>query len=801
MARFTNAVEGSGRAGTAVRDVFTGNLLADFFQSGARAAVDFGAQAIQAAAAASDANRTLEFSATQAGLSYTRAAELAEDFGRRVGASNTEATRTFAGLVRLAERSGRGEDIELISQRFSDLAAARGLRGKELQNIVQTILSGQDEGLNRLGIDDPSKLNEVFAKSLGRTADSLSITEKAQAALNAVLEKGAAATGEAEKRQASIAGQLDATSASLANLTTQFGEALTNSVEFRGALALLAEALGFLTNTHEATRRQLAKGLNPEEIAQEQAGSPFNQVADFITTQSARVLAGVNEATKFGFGEGVLNTLGFSDEAIKESITGVADRRLADIREQIKRLEAERQEQEREREQQAAASEVRRQAAEQQARADSQRTQGQTAFKGRLDDVLNVDDLNARRAQLRALKDELRELPGVFDGAGVAQQTKKIDAALDETQKKIQAVALTARDAARDFLSGALTQSDKDNPFVSLFVRAQTEIAETRRQFSIFGQDFADEMARIRAESIQTEIAVARFQSQVSALKSLQEARRLEQPLVGLTGPEERQLDVLQARLRGALSGTSGATTAEALRKGFTSVDPAFLARQQFDELEKLESRLAGFTGRAGAAARDALDEQLKSLFAGLDERTKAQVVGSPAFREKFAGAFERDQQRAERDIRDAIAREQAGNLIQQDARELLKQINQSGIKEDQKIKEFLAVTGSLSEKELTPDLRQARIRSLRESAVRETGREAQAERRAQALEKVLQKLDALLTEKGVKVDAPPSNVSVNVGDGLTVERNLLGPAPQPQTSGGDSQSGPVYPGYAPGFY
>jgi len=390
------------------------------------------------------------------------------------------------------------------------------------------------------------------------------------------------------------------------------------------------------------------------------------------------------------------------------------------------------------------------------------------------------------RGQERSDLQEQQKLSDEFF-AGIAERSARAKeaaakeaATLAETQKKIQEVALPARDAARDFLSGALTQSEKDNPFVSLFVRAQTEIAATRRQFLLFGQDFADEMARVRAESIQTEIAVARFQSQISALKSLQEARRLEQPLVGLTGPEERQLDVLQARLRGALSGTSGATTAEALRKGFTSVDPAFLARQQFDALEKLEARLSAFTGRAGGAARDAIDEQLKSLFSGLDQQTKAQVAAAPDFREKFASAFARDQGRAERDIRDAIEREQVGNLIQTDARELLKQINASGIKDELKTREFLKVTESLSERELTPDLRQARIRSLRESAVQETGREAQAERRAQKLETFLTEFDALLKGKGIKVDAPPSNVRVNVGDGLTLDR-VLGSAPRPE--------------------
>lgn len=189
--RFTAGVNKAGGEGLKLRDIFSGNLLADYFQRGITGAIQFGAASIRATAAAADSNRQLEFSATQAGLSYTRAAAAAEDFGKRVGASNTGAAQTFSDLVRLADRAGRTQDIELIGRRFADLAAARGLKGEELSNLIGTILSGQDEGLNRLGLPDPSKLYAQYAAQIGKTADSLTEMEKAQAALNGVMQKGA----------------------------------------------------------------------------------------------------------------------------------------------------------------------------------------------------------------------------------------------------------------------------------------------------------------------------------------------------------------------------------------------------------------------------------------------------------------------------------------------------------------------------------------------------------------------------------------------------------------------------------
>ncbi|HLM58173.1 MAG TPA: hypothetical protein VK422_18870, partial [Pyrinomonadaceae bacterium] len=71
---FEQGVNRAAGSGMRLRDIFTGNLLADFFQRGVDAAIQFGARTIAAAAAAEDSNRVLEFSATKAGLAYTDAA-------------------------------------------------------------------------------------------------------------------------------------------------------------------------------------------------------------------------------------------------------------------------------------------------------------------------------------------------------------------------------------------------------------------------------------------------------------------------------------------------------------------------------------------------------------------------------------------------------------------------------------------------------------------------------------------------------------------------------------------------------
>ena len=716
--RFTAKTNEAGKAGLSLKDVFAGNILADFFKRGVDAAINFGAEAVRASAAASDANRTLEFTATQAGLAYTRAAELAEDFGKRVGASNTEAARTFADLLRLADRAGRVGDIDLIQRRFADLAAARGLKGAELSTLVGTILSGQDEGLNRLGLPDPSKLYAQYAAQIGKTADALTEMEKAQAALSGVMAKGAEAEGQAEARLRSTAGQLDSASASYENLKTQVGEAITTSIEFRDVLDTISDALGSLVTSHAEARRELALGLKtPEQIAQEeregygrQAFNAFKGVASAVFS----IPFTIKDDFQLAAGQ-------ISDEEYNTNLQGTGEAIL---------------------------------------------NPGQRQYEAR------VAQLKELQEEIKRQEQEAQNKASAAAASAAAKEQARLQAeaakAAAEAEKKTLEALRQTRDEARSFLTDSLIKSDPDNPLLALFVRAQVEIEETRKKFQIFGSSgssFANEMARIREEELKTEIAVARFQAGLTALKQLQEANRLERPFVGLTGPEQRALDVFGARVAAATSGVSGAGQAEALRAGLTSVDPAILAGRQFEALKKLESQISLAGGRGSAAARDALDAQLKALFASLPDALKANVASNPTLREAFAGAFSRDADRARREVEDAIERERAGNLIQQDARELLAAIRGSALTDAQKLKEFLSVTGALSAGELTGDLRRARVDALRESARLEAGKAEEAEARAKKLAAVMEKLDRALSDRGLKLDAESSKVQIEVLD------------------------------------
>ncbi|MET0646378.1 MAG: hypothetical protein ABW208_07130 [Pyrinomonadaceae bacterium] len=794
VSRFAKSTDNAGQSGLRLRDVFAGNLLSDFFQRGLSAALQFGAASVQASAAASDANRQLEFSATQAGLSYTRAAAAAEDFGKRVGASNTEAARTFSDLVRLADRAGRSQDIELIGARFADLAAARGLKGAELSNLIGTILSGQDEGLNRLGLPDPSKLYAQYAASIGKTAESLSEMEKAQAALNGVLSKGAEAEGEAEKRLRSTAGQLDTASAAYENLKTQAGDAISTSIEFRDVLDTISDALGGLVTSHAEARRELAKGLkSPEQIAQEERegfGRQLVNAGKGALTVPASIGAIFRDTFDLATGRATRDEFNTNLQGNIDAFANPGQRQYDARVEQLRALKEEIERQEKEAETRAAANAAK-------SAATAQRSVLQKQFGDALEGATKEENLSARLDKLKELKEQLKELPGVLDASEAEKQSKKIDDAIRETSKQVAAAVRSARDAVRDFLGDSLTQADKDNPFVSLFVRARNEVEETRNKFLIFGTDFADAMAQVKKNAIDAEIGVARLQSSLQALKYEQEARRLDLPLVGLSGPQERNLAVIDARIAGIEKDVDLASRQRFLEnpyRGFDRIDAERQNQQTLDQLRALDVSGAGRSGRESQA------QAILSLLNQFDPRTVA-TSADPFFqdlRQAGISAYQVQRDALKANVEDAIARERAGNLIQEDARELLTAVGAAqGLTRDQRLKEFLAVSGTLSEKELTPDLRRARADLLREAAQAESGKEERAEERARLSATVMEKLDRLITSRGIKVDAPPSNVNLNLSDGLAVDKTLLGAAPAAEA---DAEGAVPSVGFAPGF-
>lgn len=213
--------------------------------------IDLTQTAIEKTIQADRANRLLAASATEAGKSYSFLADQNRKFAASVGLSNTAAAETTAKIAQLATFGGNPseQNIQKISKSFADLAAARGIDSRDLNTLIGSILSGQDEGLNRLGIADPGKLYEAYAKSIGTTSDKLSQFQKVQAATNAVLDKAGTFSGAAEQRMKSLEGTVARSSAAWDNFTTSLSRVVSSSREVQGAIGLLTVAANQLSKS------------------------------------------------------------------------------------------------------------------------------------------------------------------------------------------------------------------------------------------------------------------------------------------------------------------------------------------------------------------------------------------------------------------------------------------------------------------------------------------------------------------------------------------------------------------------
>lgn len=218
------------------------------------------------------ATRLLSASATEAGMSFDMLAAKNAAFAKSVGLSNTAAAETTSNIARLASGSGMTGQMDQLLQSFADLGAARGIAGEDLNNLIGTILSGQDEGLNRLGISDPGKLYEAYAKSVGRSTESLTQQEKVQAAVNAVMQKAALFTGAAEDRMNSFDGQIAKTTAQWDTLLDSLAMTAITSGPVVDFFNEVSRAMEGVSAQSDQVRQKLREGMSPKDIAAEVRG-------------------------------------------------------------------------------------------------------------------------------------------------------------------------------------------------------------------------------------------------------------------------------------------------------------------------------------------------------------------------------------------------------------------------------------------------------------------------------------------------------------------------------------------------
>ena len=174
----------------------------------------------------------LKASAIETGLAYKELSRQANEFARinllaeRVGQAN------FSNIVNFAQAADRSDKLELFRQRLSDLAAAKGVDPKRLGDISKQLITLQDEATDLLLNANPSAFYDDFAKSIGKTANSLTDAEKRAAVFDEIIRRGALFSGVAEQRFNASATALDRLSQKFENLKEKAGQAIIPLVEF-----------------------------------------------------------------------------------------------------------------------------------------------------------------------------------------------------------------------------------------------------------------------------------------------------------------------------------------------------------------------------------------------------------------------------------------------------------------------------------------------------------------------------------------------------------------------------------------
>lgn len=227
--------------------VFGSLLKANILTQATNQVVNFGKESVQAYRDASSAALFLASSSKRAGQSLDEQRRIAAELAAELGLSVEQSQRAEAQALRLAGSLGRVGDAPKLVRALSDALAAAGRPASELSDAFQQLTTGQDELFDKIGgvggAASPSALYEQFAKSVGRSVESLSDVEKTQIRVNAVLQIGAENAGAFADKLKTPAGKLDALEARVGDLKSGFGEALLTAPATQQLLTSLERLL------------------------------------------------------------------------------------------------------------------------------------------------------------------------------------------------------------------------------------------------------------------------------------------------------------------------------------------------------------------------------------------------------------------------------------------------------------------------------------------------------------------------------------------------------------------------------
>ena len=791
--------------------------------------VDVSRQAIDISIASQRSNRLLAASATEAGLAYADLAEKNKKFAGLNALSDTAAASTTARITQLARTAGRPQDIDKLSTAFSDLGAARGIAPKDLETLIGTILSGQDEGLNRLGLPDPSKIYAAYAQSIGKTADQLSQMEKVQAATNAVVEKSQIFKGAAQSRLNSLEGQVETLNARWENFTTTLSNNFAQSREVNQGLTTLSDLMKQLSYDTDDLQKKLSQGVAPNKLAADTAESfknfdRFKEIAGFIAKGALFSPSLTLDAPKRGYDffndtENDLRKQEIQQRLNAQLLADALQKKSAEDQkknlDEILAKEKERQE-------------VIKKQAELSALFTNPRTstfeissklqelKNGNFFKKAGDlsdaDTKKVIDEGERELAQRTtrsyqliLQSENKNLNELRRGlASIAndpnlffEQRESLTASFNQKIKEVSKSLLDLKDVFRDAL---VSSAATDNPLVKTMSDIETATDRAQKKFGAFGSDVVKTIADIEKANLTKALNLQTFENGSEALKFRQEAFKLSNTSDRQFADFQRGLETVEKTAAFASSqadlirqskyadyyarqyNPNNPKDADAFFRGQVTDGNAnfiYQTTNALEDIQKIKSTSALDTGIYGKAAiaQKVLDEIpadiLKTLVDKLSGFGQEKFNAQSLLNERAdALAVVRDfQQQKFNDFLEDQKAVQFGKIF---AGEQIGLINGSDLTDAEKARRRLNVTDALGN-DLDPTLKRQRILDFVESGKAKDNQVKEAMQIAKDTKDLVAKIVKQLEGQGIKIDGEASlvNLKVEVKDAPTTRSTV----------------------------
>lgn len=734
-------------------------------------AVSYGKEALKASKEAANSQLQLQSISKETGLAYEKLTAQAQKFGDVNLLSNREAQSTFAQIANFANAAGRADKLDEFRQKFSDLAAAKGINANQLGDISRQLNALTDEATDKLLNANPSAFYDKFAKSIGKTAAQLTDAEKRAAIFDEVLRKGAIFDGAAEQRFNSSASAVDKLSQKFENLKANIGKAVEPLAQFTNFLTDLAVADPKLYQSDaekEAIRNnerilgqkrvdEIVKDLRAsDERIRAASANPLGSIENFA-------LSKVNIAT------------GFFDEKTRNKAIEDATKQAVDFRDSLqKRIEN--------------------------ALSGGDSSLAKFAFED-FKKFGNLFDLDTREkfqkgfsqvisagfqkaiAQAKEDVPKLQKTLSEILGSSALNADAK-NSLSTQINEQIKRVIDTAKDKLNDFRSSFSSLSAGGNPLVKLMSDFETATDRAEKQFGSFGKEVVKQIAAIERANLQKAINLQSFQNNLEALNLTQEAERLRATPENQFAPFQRNLETVERKVdslskifqlnrqideAGYYANQFNPNNPRSFNQSRGFDDSSAKIRNAVSDILGLKSLDIGSTGIFGKeAVADKILDSIPSRDELLTKLRDPRTSGDAQFllNQQFS-ALQVKREAERQKLNDFLENQKFLEFGKQFANEKIGLINNSNITDAQKAEQRLAVTNALGN-DLDINLRRQKAEDLLATAANKQKETEEAKKVAEDTKTAVQAVLKLLSEKGIKIDG---------GIGVTVKNETGGAA------------------------